>query len=98
MGIDNLSFSASILPVPVNIHMKEISLSVPVKIQISGANLFLNWPGAAGQRYQLEYKDDLTALAWMPLGNPVTGAGGTLTLTNHLGASSQRYFRLRLVK
>ena len=48
LGIDNLSFSASIpLPVPMN-------------IQISGTNLFLNWSGVAGQIYQLEYKDDLT--------------------------------------
>ncbi len=85
LGIDNLSFSASIpLPVPVN-------------IQTSGTNLFLNWPGVAGQTYQLEYKDDLTAPAWTPLGNPVTGTGGTLALTNNFGASPQRFFRLRLV-
>ena len=85
LGMDNLSFSASIpLPVPVN-------------IQTSGTNLFLNWPAGAGQSYQLEYKDDLTAPTWTPLGSPVTGTGGTLTLTNNLGDSPQRYFRLRLV-
>jgi hypothetical protein len=85
LGIDNLSFSASI-PLPV-----------PMVIQTSGTNLFLNWPGVAGQTYQLEYKDDLTAPAWTPLGSPVTGAGGTLITTNNFGASSQRFFRLRLV-
>ena len=63
LGIDNLSFSAS------------IPLSVPVNIQISGTNLFLNWPAAAGQSYQLEYKDDLTAPTWTPQGSPVTGTG-----------------------
>jgi hypothetical protein len=85
LGIDNLSFSASIpLPVPLN-------------IQTSGTNLFLNWPAIAGQTYQLEYKDDLTAPAWTPLGDPVTGTGGTLTLTNDFGVSAQRFFRLRLV-
>ncbi len=84
LGIDNLSFSASILPVPVN-------------IQISGTNLFLNWLAVAGQSYQLEYKDDLTAPAWTSLGSPLTGTGGTLTLTNNFGASPQRFFRLRLV-
>jgi hypothetical protein len=84
LGIDNLSFSASIpLPVPVN-------------IQISGTNLFLNWPAVAGQSYQLEYKDDPAAPAWTPLGSPVTGTGGTLTLTNNF-ASPLRLFRLRLV-
>jgi len=85
LGIDNLSFSAS------------IPLSVPVNIQISGTNLFLNWSATAGQTYQLEYKDNLTDPAWTPLGDPVTGTGGTLTLTNNFGASTQRFFHLRLV-
>jgi len=85
LGIDNLSFSASVpLPVPVN-------------IQTSGTNLFLNWTAITGQTYQLEYKDDLAAPAWTPLGDPVTGIGGPLTLTNNFGASPQRFFRLRLV-
>ena len=85
LGIDNLSFSASIpLPVPLN-------------VQISGTNLLMNWPGAAGQTYQLEYNDDLTTPTWTPLGNPVTGTGGTQNLTNDFGSSPQRFFRLRLV-
>ena len=83
LGIDNLSFSARILPIPVN-------------VRISGTNLFLNWPAVAGQSYQLEYKDDPAAPAWTPLGNPVTGTGGTLTITNNF-ASPLRLFRLRLV-
>ena len=84
LAIDNLSFSASV-PVPV-----------PVDIQASGTNLILNWTGIAGQTYQLEYKDDLTSPTWTPLGSPVTGSGGTLNTTNNFGASSQRFFRLRL--
>ena len=85
LGIDNLSFSASI-PLPV-----------PVSIQISGTNIFLNWSAVSGQTYQLEYKDDLTAPTWTPMGDPVTGTGGTLTLTNDFGDSPQRFFHLRLV-
>jgi hypothetical protein len=85
LGIDNLSFSASVpLPVPLN-------------VQASGTNLFLNWPGVAGQIYQLEYKTNLMSPAWTPLGSPLTGTGGTLMLTNNSGASSQRFFHLRLV-
>ena len=85
LGIDNLSFSAS------------LPLSVPVSIQISGTNIFLNWSAVPGQTYQLEYKDDLTAPTWTPMGDPVTGTGGTLTLTNDFGDSPQRFFHLRLV-
>jgi hypothetical protein len=85
LAIDNLSFSAS------------IPLSVPLNIQTSGTNLWLNWPAAAGQTYQLEYKDNLASPVWTPLGGPVTGTGASLTLTNNFGASPQRFFRLRLV-
>jgi hypothetical protein len=85
LAIDNLSFSASV-PLPV-----------PLSVQASGTNLFLNWPGVAGQTYQLEYKNNLSDPAWVPVGNPVTGAGGTLALTNNSGGSPQRFFHLRLV-
>jgi hypothetical protein len=85
LGIDNLSFSADVLP------------PQPLNIQTSGTNLLLNWSGTSGQTYQLEYKDDLTAPVWTPLGGSVTGTGGTLTTTNNFGPSPQRFFRLRLV-
>jgi hypothetical protein len=85
LGIDNLSFSANI-PLPV-----------PVSIQISGTNIFLNWSAVPGQTYQLEYKDDLTAPTWTPMGDPVTGTGGTLIITNNFDDSPQRFFHLRLV-
>ena len=85
LGIDNLSFSASV-PLPV-----------PLTVQASGTNLFLSWPGVAGQTYQLEYKLNLTDPAWTPEGNPVTGTGGALILTNNTTDSAQRFFHLRLV-
>jgi len=85
LGIDNLSFSASVpLPVPVN-------------IQVSSTNFLLNWSGVVGQTYQLESTTNLATPVWTPVGNPVTGTGGTLTLTNNLGSSPQDFFRLRLV-
>jgi hypothetical protein len=85
LGIDNLSFSASV-PLPV-----------PMTLQLAGTNLVFNWEGVAGQTYQLEYKNNLTDPAWTALGNAVTGTDATLTLTNTLGALSQRFFHLRLV-
>jgi hypothetical protein len=83
LGIDNLSFSAGVPPPVLN-------------AVISGNNLMLNWPTVAGQTYQLEYTDDLAAPAWTPLGNPVPGTGGTLTLTNNFGNPTQRFYRLQL--
>jgi hypothetical protein len=85
LAIDNLSFSASV-PIPV-----------PLNFQTSGGNLILSWTGIAGQIYQVEYKDDLSAPTWTPIGSPVTGDGGTLSATNSFTSASQRFFRLRLV-
>ena len=85
LGIDNFSFSASI-PLPATLS-----------VQVSGTDLFLSWPGVAGQTYQLEYKNNLMDPAWTPVGNPVTGNGGALSLTNSSGSSPQRFFHLRLL-
>jgi hypothetical protein len=84
LGIEDLSFSATAPP------------PAPLNIQVSGTNLLLSWSATLGQIYQLEYKDELTAPAWTPLGGPVTGTGGTLLLTNYFGTSLQRFYRFRL--
>jgi len=83
LGIDNLSFSASVLPVPI-----------PLDIQISGANLLLNWPTTSGLSYQVEYKDDLTGPTWIPLGSPIPGTGGSISVTNDFTLSTHRFFRI----
>ncbi len=85
LAIDNLSFSAS------------VPLAVSLNLQAAGTNLLLNWFGVAGQTYQLQYKNNLADPAWTPVGSPVTGIGANLSLTNSLGTSTQRFFRLQLV-
>ena len=85
LGIDNLSFSATITP-PLQMSLK-----------VSGTNLVLNWPSATNQNYQIEYKTNLTVPAWTPLGTPLIGTGGTLTCTNNVGSSPECFFRVRLV-
>jgi len=83
LAVDNLSFSASVAP-----------LQAPMTIQTQGTNLIMTWPGALGQTYQLEYKDELTDPAWIPIGAAIMGTDGTITITNDMGASPKRYFRL----
>lgn len=85
LGIDNFSFSAT------------VPQAVPLSIQVAGTNLFLNWTGVAGQIYQLQYTTNLAAPSWTPVGNPVTGNGGSLVISNTFNAAPQRYFRLELV-
>jgi hypothetical protein len=62
----------------------------------SGGQFTFSWTAPAGQMYQVEYKDDLSAASWIPVGNPLTGSGATLTFTNSL-ALSQRFFHLRIL-
>src|SRR4029077_8371697 len=70
LAIDDFAFSASTQPVPTQ---------VPLTIQTSSlTNLIISWPASAGQRYQVEYKDNLTAPSWTALGSPLTGNGGSI--------------------
>jgi hypothetical protein len=81
LGIDNLSFSANAAPPALN-------------AVFSGSNLALNWMSLTGHTYQIEYKNDLTAPAWTPLGSPITGTGGLISITNGITSSAQCFFRI----
>jgi hypothetical protein len=84
--------------VSISGHTGAPGVSQPLlNIQVSGTDLLLNWTTIAGEMYQLEYMDNLSTAAWTPLGSPVTGAGGTITVINNFGGSPQRFFRLRLL-
>jgi hypothetical protein len=87
LAIDNLSFSATGSATPPQ---------VPLNFTVGATNLTLSWTGQSGQTYQVEYKDDLAAGTWLPLGNAVVGTGAPLTFNADLKVSSQRYFRLRM--
>ncbi|HZR17245.1 MAG TPA: lamin tail domain-containing protein, partial [Verrucomicrobiae bacterium] len=87
LAVDNLSFSAS-APGAVP--------EVPLSFQSTATNLILSWTGAAGQSYQLEYKDDLRASNWTPLGNALTGTGAPLSVTNDFTQSPVRFYRLEV--
>jgi hypothetical protein len=63
-----------------------------------GANqLIFTWLSFAGLNYQLEYSDDLTVSGWAAVGSSIAGTGANISVTNSLDASSQRFFRVRLL-
>ena len=88
LAIDNFSLSASERP-PYN----PVSLSA----QATDDNLVISWPTQSGQTYQVEYTDDLTSGAWLPLSGPLLGTGVPLLVTNSLAFSTQRFFRVKPV-
>jgi Lamin Tail Domain/CotH kinase protein len=66
-------------------------------ITINGNELILNWLTAAGQNYQVEYKDDLNDGFWTALGGTINGTGERMALTNKLPNAGQRFYRLRIL-
>jgi hypothetical protein len=88
LAVDNLSFSAS---------AQGSITEVPLGFQTTSTNLVLSWTGAAGHSYQLEYKDDLRAPNWTPLGSALTGTGGPLSVTNNFSESPVRFYRLEVL-
>ncbi|MGH7969372.1 MAG: hypothetical protein ACREIC_11660, partial [Limisphaerales bacterium] len=89
LAIDNLVFSASDQPLG--------NAGPSLSVQVSGSNFLLTWPTVSGQTYQIEYKDNLNASAWTPLGSPIIGTGDVLSSTNSLTFANQRFFRLNIV-
>jgi hypothetical protein len=88
LGIDNLSFSAA---------SQTLTTPVSLNIQRLTTNVVFNWPTLVGQKYQVEFKDDLNQTNWIPLGNTLTGNGGALRFTNQPDESTQRFFHLRVL-
>jgi len=88
LAIDNLSFSATAQPTLI---------PVPLTVWSSANNLLMSWPAPAGQSYQVQFKDDLSAGTWTPLGARLPGTGASITLTNDLTLSAQRFYRLEIL-
>jgi regulation of enolase protein 1 (concanavalin A-like superfamily) len=89
LGIDNLSFSASVWPGGMTLP--------PLGARASGTNLLLSCPSFAGLNYQVQYRTNLLQGSWRPLGAPIAGTGGPMTFTNSLVASPQGYYRLSIL-
>jgi hypothetical protein len=69
----------------------------PNQIPESTAPVFvaiLIWQTTPGRQYRLEYKDDLSAPAWEPLGSAQVALETTLTIIDNTEAITQRFYRV----
>jgi hypothetical protein len=76
-----------------------VIVALPPNLGVAPANgnqLVFTWPTLLGQRYEVEYSDDLSAGIWATAGDAIAGTGGLLTLTNQLALPDQRFYRLKL--
>jgi hypothetical protein len=89
LGIDNLSFSASVLPTGF--------VAPPLAFQSSsGTNFIVSCSTTQGLGYQLEYADVLGSTNWIPLGGSVPGTGNAVSF-NVTATNSQRFFRVQIL-
>jgi hypothetical protein len=74
---------------PVGVEAPEIK-----GIAVIGGEVRLSWSAVIGQRYRVEYKDDLNGAGWSNLGE-VTAADSLASMTDAGSATSmQRYYRV----
>ena len=66
-------------------------------ITVVGANVFLTYSATPGVRYQVQFKDNLNVATWNPLGAPALAAASSVTVTDNLGASPQRFYQVVVV-
>jgi hypothetical protein len=69
---------------------------VSVMLEPDG-NLSFTFSAIPGRTYQVEYKGDLAAPTWIPLGPNRTAATPTITVTDFLDDSPQRFYRTVLL-
>ena len=59
----------------------------------------LTWGTTTGLVYQVQYKTNLLQANWINLGKPLIATNGNLTVsdTNAVGSSPQRFYRLMVL-
>jgi uncharacterized repeat protein (TIGR03803 family) len=65
-------------------------------VTLTNKTLILTFSTEAGGMYQLQYNSDLTSTDWTNLGSPIPATGATLTATDSLTTTPQRFYRLVL--
>jgi uncharacterized repeat protein (TIGR03803 family) len=63
----------------------------------SNGTFTLTWSALPGQRFQLQYCSDLASGNWTDLGGVFTAAGSTVTASDEMGSTPQRFYRVQLL-
>jgi uncharacterized repeat protein (TIGR03803 family) len=76
-----------------------VSQVAPVFQTVAQTNgtFMLTWSALPGQRFQLLYCSDLVSGNWNDLGGVLTSAGSTVTASDVMGSTSQRFYRVQLL-
>lgn len=79
------------------LHLQFTTVPPPVILPpvLNSNGVLLSYSTIDGRTYVVEYKNQLAEENWIPLQTNI-GNGGTVTVTNAISASPQRFYRLRL--
>jgi hypothetical protein len=72
-----------------------VAVSPTITNSVGGGTLSMTFKSEVGPSYVVEYKTNLTSLAWTPL-KTNAGTGGPITVTDSLSAAPTRFYRVRL--
>jgi uncharacterized repeat protein (TIGR03803 family) len=77
-----------------------VSRVAPVFQTVAQTNgtFMLTWSALPGQRFQLLYCSDLVSGNWNDLGGVLTAGGSTVTASDVMGSTSQRFYRVQLLR
>ena len=73
------------------------NIVLPLRItdlSFNGGVVTISWSAIPSRAYQVEYKDDLDAATWKPLGNEVSAAGDSASATDFVPSGSHRFYRI----
>jgi hypothetical protein len=63
-------------------------------ISITPGGVILSWSTIGGHRYQVEFKNDLDASPWTPLGEEVSAVDTTSSTTDTAPVVNHRFYRV----
>ena len=71
----------------------------PVIQSITRSNnaVTITWKSISGQKYRLQFKDNVTDLIWNNLTPDVTASGPTASKQDMIGLGTRRFYRIAVV-
>jgi hypothetical protein len=66
-------------------------------VTLSGGTIYLTWTAIANVTYQLQFTTQLTSGTWTNLGVPITAVTNTVTESDSITSSQQRFYRVVII-
>ena len=80
------------------VQIVETPKPVILSLVVTNGVAVITWSSVPGKVYGLEYKRELTDTNWTEELPHITANGFTTTMTNNVGSSSQRFYRVKLIE